>query len=68
MIYVAHITSQQAEELKGQTFDGVQYFNPTQDKDGNWCLSQQEIEQCTTVEWVKQLVADKEYKPKTIEI
>jgi len=36
----------------------VQFFNPVQDIDSNWCISVEEIDQCTNVDfqWVKDLI------------
>lgn len=67
---VAEITKAQAISLKGKTYDGTQYFAPVKDINENWCLSQQEIENCTNEDftWVKELIADKEYNPKKITI
>lgn len=67
---VAFITEQQAISLKGKTYDGTQYFAPVKDANENWCLSEQEIKNCTNedFEWVKELIADKEYSPKKIKI
>ena len=30
------LTEEQKDQLVGQTYDGVQYFNPTLDAEGNW--------------------------------
>jgi hypothetical protein len=67
---VAFITAEQAQELQGKTYDGVQYFSPVKNIDNVWCISEQEIVNCTNedVSWVNELVADKEYKPKKINI
>ena len=52
---VFKITEQQKDILIGQTWDGVQYFNPTQDADGNWFISQEEVNGCNKAEfqWLK---------------
>lgn len=54
---IAIITEIQKDLLVGQRFDGVQFFNPVQDIDSNWCISQEEINQCTNLDfqWVKDL-------------
>jgi len=51
------ITEEQKETLIDQTYDGVQYFNPTLDADGNWFISIEEVNQCTNelFQWVKNL-------------
>jgi len=46
------ITSQQAEELKGQNFAPDSKFNPIQDANGNWFISLEEKEQCN-IPWLK---------------
>lgn len=45
---VRQLTIEQKNQLVGQTYDGVQFFNPTQDADGNWFISNQEFFNCTT--------------------
>jgi len=55
---VRKITTEQKDLLIGQTFDGVQYFNPTQDANGNWFISNEEVNGCThegVVEWIHTL-------------
>ncbi len=55
---VRQLTTEQKDLLIGQTFDGVQYFNPTQDADGNWFISNEEVNGCThegVVEWIHTL-------------
>lgn len=45
---VRQLTEQQKDQLVGQTYDGVQYFNPVQDADGNWVISNEEVNACIT--------------------
>lgn len=54
---VAKITQKQADELKGVEFVQDNYFNPIQDKNGNWIISIEEIENNVnpTLEWLKEL-------------
>ena len=56
---VRQITTEQKDLLIGQTWDGVQYFNPTQDADGNWFISVEEVNGCThengAFEWIHEL-------------
>ena len=55
---VIQITTEQKDLLIGQTWDGVQYFNPTQDADGNWFISNEEVNGCTyegVNEWIHEL-------------
>ena len=62
---VRQITTEQKDLLIGQTWDGVQYFNPTQDADGNWFISNEEVNGCThegVNEWIHELV-EIDYNP-----
>jgi hypothetical protein len=56
---VRQLTIQQKDQLVGQTYDGVQYFNPTLDADGNWFISIEEVNGCThengAFEWIHDL-------------
>ena len=55
---VYKLTEEQKDLLVGQTWDGVQYFNPVLDADGNWFISEQEVNGCThqgMVEWIHDL-------------
>ena len=55
---VRQLTTEQKDLLVGQTFDGVQYFNPTLDAAGNWFISNEEVNGCThegVVEWIHEL-------------
>jgi hypothetical protein len=51
---VVKLTAEQAEQIKGAEFAPDSYFNPIQDKHGNWIISLEEVEQCD-IEWVKSL-------------
>lgn len=42
------LTAEQKDQLVGQKYDGVQFFNPIQDADGNWVISNEEVNGCTT--------------------
>lgn len=56
---VRQLTVEQKDQLAGQTYDGVQFFNPTQDADGNWFISNEEVTQCTNesfATWINTLV------------
>ena len=61
---VYKLTETQKDQLIGQTWDGVQYFNPTQDADGNWFISVEEVNGCEKEElaWVKELT-EIDYNP-----
>lgn len=55
---VRQLTEAQKEQLVGQTYDGVQFFNPTIDADGNWFISNEEVNQCTNeafASWINEL-------------
>ena len=62
MIEVYLLTPEEAQSLIGAQFIPDNYFNPIQDDDGNWIISQQEVDQCS-IEWVK-LLPLITYKPK----
>jgi hypothetical protein len=51
---VALLTQQQAESLQGVEVVPDNFFNPILDKNGNWIISLEEVEQCS-IEWVKNL-------------
>lgn len=56
---VRQLTAEQKDLLVGQTYDGVQFFNPTLDANGNWFISNEEVNNCThvngTFEWIHEL-------------
>lgn len=55
---VRKITVEQKDLLIGQTFDGVQFFNPTLDANGVWFISNEEVNGCThegVTEWIHEL-------------
>jgi hypothetical protein len=56
------LTPEQADLLRNELVQPDNYFNPIQDDDGNWVISQQEVDQCQ-VQWVKSLQKI-QYKPK----
>lgn len=58
---VAKLTLEQTQQLKGVQFIQDNYFNPIQDKNGNWIISLEEVDQCD-IEWVKEL-PHIEYEP-----
>lgn len=65
MIQVGLLTETQKDELIGQLYAPDSYFNPIQDIDNNWIISQEEMDQCINPDclWVKDLPLI-EYKPK----
>ena len=40
---IAIITTEQKDILVGQTYDGVCYFNPIQDLNDNWIISENNL-------------------------
>jgi hypothetical protein len=55
---VRQLTIEQKDALIGQTYDGVQFFNPTLDANGNWFISNEEVNNCTHTgvnEWIHDL-------------
>jgi hypothetical protein len=67
MTLVGLLTIEQKDLLIGQLYDDDSYFNPIQDKNDDWIISEEEINFCTNPEflWVKQLPLI-EYLPKQI--
>jgi len=57
MIQVGLLTEQQKDELVGQLYAPDSYFNPIQDINDNWIISQEEIQQNVnpSFDWVKDL-------------
>jgi hypothetical protein len=62
---IAILTIEQKNSLVGQTYDGVCYFNPIQDLNDNWAISEEEIN-ASSLQWLKELPLT-EYQPKIIE-
>jgi hypothetical protein len=65
MIQVYQLTSEQQEQLIGVEFIPDNLFNPIQDIDGNWIITEEEVSQ-STIGWVKEL-PQIDYRPKQIE-
>ena len=61
MIEVYLLTEEQAQSLIGVEYIPDNFFNPIQDANGNWIISQEEVQQCN-IRWVKQLTTI-EYNP-----
>ena len=57
MEYIAKITEEQANLLRGNPYATDSFFNPVLDCDGDWIISSQEIENCENpiYSWVKDL-------------
>ena len=67
MILVGLLTIDQYDQIVGQMFDEDSFFNPIQDANDDWIISEEEINFCTNPEffWVKNLPLI-EYLPKQI--
>ena len=55
---VYKLTAEQKDQLVNQTWDGFQYFNPRQDINGNWFISEGEVNGCNHPEisnWIHEL-------------
>jgi hypothetical protein len=65
MILVGLLTLDQYDQIVGQLFAPDSFFNPIQDFNDNWIISQEEMDFCTNIEfiWVKDLPLI-EYIPK----
>ncbi len=61
---VRQLTTEQKDLLIGQMWNNGSYFNPTQDANGNWFISNEEVNGCEKLEfaWVKEL-AEIDYNP-----
>jgi hypothetical protein len=62
------LTLEQKEMLVGQMWNNQAYFNPTLDANGNWFISNEEVNGCEKPEfaWVKEL-AEIDYNPVVVE-
>jgi hypothetical protein len=54
MALLAQITASQAEALTGQQYAEGSFFNPMQIGE-DWYISAEEVRDCVTVDWVKDL-------------
>ena len=62
---VGKLTIKQKNQIAEQLYAKDSYFNPIQDKNNNWVISKQEIDECIAQEfiWVKDL-PQIDYEPK----
>ena len=60
---VRQLTLEQKDLLVGQTYDGVQFFNPTLDANGNWFISNEEFFNCTTSALFGWMLPEIDYNP-----
>jgi hypothetical protein len=69
MILVGLLTLDQYDQIVGQMYDEDSFFNPIQDVNDDWIISEEEINFCTNPEflWVKNLPLI-EYLPKQIDL
>jgi hypothetical protein len=65
MITVYQLTIEQADQLRGVEYVKDMTFNPIEDANGNWIISQEEVS-TTTIEWVKELPPI-EFIPKVVD-
>ena len=58
---------EQKESLIGVAYDGEQYFNPVQDINGDWFISEDEVFGCTNTDyfWIRRLVYSEFVAPET---
>lgn len=54
---VGKLTMYEVEALSGKTYSNGCYYNPIQDKNDNWVISKEEIDQTTDPEflWIKSI-------------
>jgi hypothetical protein len=66
MIQVGLLTEEQKNQLIGQLYAVDSYFNPIQDINNNWVISEEEMTECINSDfnWVKSLPLI-EYVPKS---
>jgi len=65
---VVILTEAQKDSLINNTYDGVQYFNPVQDINNNWVVSEEEINCCSndpSFNWIKSLTLT-DFQPKPL--
>lgn len=65
---VRQLTLEQKNTLVGQTYDGVQLFNPTLDANGVWFISNEEYFNCTTDILFGWNLPEIDYSPVVLEI
>jgi hypothetical protein len=58
---IAILTTEQKDILLGQTYDGVCYFNPIQDINDNWVISEIEYYYCLGLWYLDELQIDLEF-------
>ena len=58
---IAILTIEQKDILVGQTYDGVCYFNPIQDLNDNWIISEIEYYYCLGLWYLDELQTDLQF-------
>jgi len=58
---IAIITTEQKDILVGQTYDGVCFFNPIQDLNDNWIISEIEYYYCLGLWYLDELNLDLQF-------
>jgi hypothetical protein len=58
---IAIITQQQKDILVGKTYDGVCFFNPIQDLNDNWVISEIEYYYCLGLWYLDELQNDLQF-------
>ncbi len=61
---VVKLTTDQLKKIKGKTYDGEQFFNPIEDADGNFVISQIEADASDIDFSENELIG---YNPKPVE-
>lgn len=63
------LTEQQKDLLVNQTYDGIQFFNPIQDAENNWIISNEEVNQCTNENFTSWIfdITEIDFNPKVID-
>jgi len=65
---VRQLTTEQKNTLVGQSYDGVQFFNPTLDANGAWFISNEEYFNCTTAALFGWTLPEIDYNPVITEL
>ena len=58
---IAILTQEQKDILVGKTYDGVCYFNPIQDLNDNWVISEIEYYYCLGLWYLDELQNDLQF-------
>lgn len=58
---IAILTTEQKDQLVGQTYDGVCFYNPIQDINDNWIISEIEYYYCLGLWYLDELQTDLQF-------